>query len=273
MSLFYCNKCKRAFLPEKAITDGHDLYCKKCQDLLINLGSEDGRISLKGHIISKEQIQASDLYHDYALIKSKHYQIPKKDPILIDCEAKLKLDPLNIDALYTLSQWYYSQGLIDEAAAINRQIIKIAPDFNKSHEFLSRTMSTASKRSTDLPNDLPTLKEMAINYFETKQFQKAEETLKKILRIDSKHAAARRYLAEIYTETQQFQEAIHQLNRLAMQYPDDEKILFNLAVACFNANDLKRATSNLKEALKLSKDPEFISEIKQFLSHIDKKSS
>jgi tetratricopeptide (TPR) repeat protein len=93
--------------------------------------------------------------------------------------------------------------------------------------------------------------------------------LKKILSQDGRHIAARRYLADIYTEKGLFNEAIHQLNRLAMQYPDDARILFNLAVACYNAKDIPRAMSNLKAAQKLTRDDDLLEEIRAFLAHLD----
>ena len=269
MSLYFCTQCKTAFLPEQTITDGSSLFCKKCQKSLTNLGSEDGRVSLRGHLESQKPVNNNDLYHDYSLIRSKHYQVPKHDPILMDVETKLKVDPLNTDALYTLSQWYYSQGMLDEAIAIANQIIKIKPNFLKAHEFISRHKTKRIINQDDAPEDIQTLEEMAINFYNSKQYQKAEIVLKKILSFDSKHAAARRYLAEIYTATNQVQEAIHQLNRLAMQYPEDDRVLFNLAVACYNANDFSRAQSNLKAALKVCRDSKFKSEIEQFLNHLE----
>ncbi len=269
MSLYYCEQCKNAFLPENTTTDGAQLFCKKCHIALVNLGSENGRISLRGHIESQDKIPSSDLYHDFTLIKSKHYHVPKKDPVLIDCESKLSMNPLNTDALYTLSQWYFSQGLSHEAIAIAKQITKIDPSFHKAHEFLSRHKTGRHQPDLNLPDDMNTLEDMAINLFQTKQFNKAELVLKKILTINSKHAAARRYLADIYTDTGEVHEAIHQLNRLALQFPEDPRILFNLAVACFNANDTSRAISNLKAAHKVCRDPVFIEEINQFLNYIN----
>ena len=189
--------------------------------------------------------------------------------MLFDCEAKLALNPLNTDALFTLTKWYYSQGLTHEALAIAKQIISIDPKFNQAHEFISKINTHQKRGHYQLPDDLKTLEDMAINFVNTKQFQKAEKALLKILTIDSKHAAARRYLSDIYTESGKFNEAIHQLNRLSMQYPDDDRILFNLAVACYNANDIARALSNLKAAHKVTKDERLIEEINQFMDYLN----
>lgn len=269
MSIYFCNDCKEAFLPEKTTTDGRQLFCNKCNVPLINLGSEHGKISLQAHIESQQRVSSDDLYHQFSLIQAKHYKTPKKDTILIDCEAKLAINPLNTEALFTLAQWYYAQGLSAEALAIAKQIISIDPSFNQAHDLISKTERNAFNKPTSLPDDVPTLESMALNFVKTKQFEQAEPILKKILSQDGKHVAARRYLADIYTEKGLFNEAIHQLNRLAMQYPDDDRILFNLAVACYNAKDMPRAMSNLKAAYKLTKDDDLREEIRQFMAHLD----
>lgn len=269
MALYYCDDCKTAFLPEATTTDGDRLFCKKCNQALINLGAEDGRVSLQGHIQSKDHIGSKDLYNSVSLIKSKHYAMPKKDPILMDCEYKLKLNPLNTSALFTLSQWYFSQGLVDEAHAIAQQIIQINPNHHGAHDFISQQHITHHISSDALPSDQKTLEDMAINFFNTNQLSKAEVPLKKLLSMNPKHSAARRYLVEIYTKNNQFNEAIYHLNRLAMQFPDDEHILFNLAVASYHANDHPRAISNLKAAHKACRDPELLKNIQVFMDHIN----
>ena len=53
MSIHFCEECKQAFLPEQTKTDGERLFCKKCNVKLINLGSEKGQISLRGHLESQ----------------------------------------------------------------------------------------------------------------------------------------------------------------------------------------------------------------------------
>ncbi len=266
MALYYCSECKTAFLPESTVTDGQHLFCKKCKVQLENLGAEDGQVSLQAHLEAQQITKAKDIYHDYSLIKSKHYTAPKKDPILIDCESKLNLNPLDIDALFTLSKWYYSRGLQNESIAIIKQILKIDPNFLPAHDFLSQ-QNSAQKEDT-LPNDIKTLEEMGINYLNSKNYSDAETIFKKLLQLDSKHPAAQRYMADIYTHKKEYDNVIHVLNRLSLQFPDDDTILFNLAVACYNAQDFKRAKSNLKAARKLARDADFIKEIDRFLLHL-----
>lgn len=269
MSIYFCQHCKNAFLPENTSTDGHRLFCLKCNLPLANLGSEEGQVSLQAHLESKERVDKKALYHEFSLIKSKHYKVPKKDPILLDCEAKLRINPLNTDALFTLSQWYYSHGMVHEAQAIANQILRIDPNFKKAHDLLIKTNQNDTGESLDLPEDIKLLETIAIKHITSKRFQQAEHALNKILTMDNKHRAARRYLAEIHTERGAYTEAIHELNRLAMQYPEDDQILFNLAVACYNANDFPRSISNLKAAKKITNDPDLVNEINQFMGHLD----
>ena len=57
MSIYFCTDCKNAFIPEETKTDGKQLYCKKCASQLVNLGAEDGRVSLRGHLQSQNPFQ------------------------------------------------------------------------------------------------------------------------------------------------------------------------------------------------------------------------
>ena len=198
MSIYFCTDCKDAFIPEETKTDGEQLFCKKCSATLINLGSENGKVSLRAHLQSKNHIKSRELYHDYSLISSKNYDAPKKDPILIECESKLTINPLDTDALYTLSQWYYAHGLVTEAIAIAKQIIKINSEHANANAFIARV--NAVGQTATLPEDLPTLEGMGYNLMKAKNYGQAEIIFKKILQLNSKHAAAQRYLAEIYTE-------------------------------------------------------------------------
>lgn len=269
MSLYYCDPCKRAFLPEATQTNGHQLFCRKCQSALINLGAEDSRVSLQGHIQSKDRIDPKALYSDMALIKSTHYTTPKKDPILMDCEYKLKLNPLNTEALYTLSQWYFSQGMVNEANAIAQQIIGIDPNFEAAQTFLSQHTRHPDISSDTLPNDTQSLETMAIHLVQNHHHEQAEIVLKKLIQNNPKHSAARRYLIEIYTQQSKFDDAIFHLNRLAMQFPDDAYILYNLAVVCYEAKDFTRAKSNLKAAQNACRDDELMVDITTFLAHLN----
>ncbi|MEK9727240.1 MAG: hypothetical protein VW397_03920, partial [Candidatus Margulisiibacteriota bacterium] len=62
MSLYYCSQCQQAFLPERTITDGESLFCKKCEVQLINLGSENGQVSLQAHLEAQQISSAKNLY-------------------------------------------------------------------------------------------------------------------------------------------------------------------------------------------------------------------
>jgi tetratricopeptide (TPR) repeat protein len=263
MALYFCDHCRLAVLPEDATTDGKQLFCKKCAGPLSNLGSENSQISLRAHIESKDSISSKELYHSINKIRSKHYRTLKKNPIWIDCESKLIQNPKNTDALFTLSQLTYAEGHINEAIAIAEKIITINPNHEGANEFLSRR-----SQGTALPDTLTPLEKMAKNYIQSKNYEHARNALKKILSIDPKHPAAHRHMADICIQTEDFKNAITHLNRLAMIYPDDDSILFNLAVACYMANDIDRAKSNLKAAHTKCTTPELLKEINEFMGHL-----
>jgi predicted Zn-dependent protease len=264
MGVYYCNQCHCATLPETAATDGRHLFCKKCHIPLVNLGAEEGQISIQGHLESQIPTGATPTSHQPT--PAKHYTMNKKDTVLIDCQAKLNENPRDIQALYTLAKWHHTHNNINAAGAIAKQVIALAPDFSPAHTLLSQL--NATKGHSSLPERIETLEIMGINYIAQNNLNQAMKTFKKILSINSKHTAAQRYLADIYTQKNQFDQAIHILNQLSLQHPDDPVILFNLAVACYNAGDINRAKSNLKAAKQHSPSSDMLIEINQFIHHL-----
>ena len=268
MSVYYCDQCKEAFLPEATATDGNQLFCKKCHVPLSNLGSEDGAVSLKAHIESKYGDNKVN-YHKFDLVESKHYTLPSQDSTLMECNALLSVNPLNTDALFTLSQWYFSKGSVDESLAIANQIISIDPSYEKAHQFISEKTKLQSKKNFSLPENLTTLENMAVSYFNQQKFDQAIPTLQKILKIEPKHPAAHRYLAEIYTSINEHQLAIHHFNVLTLIFPNDYRVFYNFAVLFFQMNDYSRSLSNLNYAYKICHDdPEFLQAIQDMIDHI-----
>jgi tetratricopeptide (TPR) repeat protein len=254
MSIYYCKTCKDAFLPEEIVTFLNLFYCKKCSHPLDTLGAEHARVSLKAHLESSSNTSTDT---PGTPIKPKYYNIKQKDPVLIECETMLAANPLNVDALFTLSKWYYSHGLTDESQAISKQILSIDPNHDAAHTFLSEQAASG----TTLPQNVTTLEQMAINLINKGKLNETEPIFKKVLTIDPNHIAAHRYLTEYYTEKNQHAEAIHHLSILTMRIPNDPRILFNLAVACYNAGDMGRAKSNAKAAYLYCKEPDLQSEI------------
>ena len=271
MSIYFCTSCKKAFLPEATRTDGSKLYCKKCNAHLVNLGVENAQVSLKAHIESKYG-NTTPKYHQFALIKSKHFHQPKHDQILIECEALLSENPLNTNALFTLCQWYYAKGYVNEALAIAEQILEIDPGFSAANEFIASKKTISSNSPKNLPKNIKTLENMAISYYNNQNFNQAIPILKKILTLDAKHAAAHRYLAEIYTSLEDYQSAISHFNYLTLIFPNDYRVFYNFAVLCYQINDFARAISNLNHAYNLCHDdPDFLASIQELIDHIQNK--
>ena len=269
MSIHFCEECKQAFLPEQTKTDGERLFCKKCNVKLINLGSEKGQISLRGHLESQYGKKQQQKYKKFALIESKHYTTPKPDQTLIECEALLSDNPLNTSALFTLCKWYFSKGLLDESVAIAKQITSIDPNFNEANEFIAQNSQNEQRHQLNLPEDIATLETMAINFFNNNNYEQAIETLQKILKINQKHPAAHRYLAEIYTNLSQYRQAVSHFNYLTLIYPNDYRVFYNFAVLCYQMNDFSRALSNLNQAYNTCHDdPEFLHNIEEMINHI-----
>ena len=255
MSIYYCTTCKDAFLPEETLTDGTRIMCKKCKLDLATLGVEHARVSLKAHLESSSNAINTD--PETTPITPKNYNVRQKDPILIECETMLAANPLNVEALFTLSKWYYSHGLTDESRAIAKQILTIDPNHDATHTFLSQQ----AESGTILPQNISTLEQMAINLINKGKLNQTEAIFKKVLTLDPNHIAAHRYLTEYYTEKNKHSEAVHHLSVLTMRIPNDPRILYNLSVACYNAGYMGRAKSNAKAAYLHCKEPDLQSEI------------
>ena len=190
--------------------------------------------------------------------------LSKKTPHLLN-ESQLLHNPHNVDTLLPYLNGIFLKAVVMKPWPLQKKLLK-STQFHKAHDFLPTTQHDNNQQ---LPENIKTLEDIGMNFLKSQQLDRALDAFKKIVTLDPKHAAAHRYLSDIYTDRQQFQEAIHHLNRLAMQFPNDDRILFNLAVACFNANDLNRAKSNLKAAHNICSDADLLSEIQTFLDHIN----
>ena len=267
MSIFYCNRCKLAFLKDQALQSEHGRYCRKCKDLLVPMGTEHARVSLAAHMQSKE---SQPIETDTSSVKPSQTYQHTIDKIILECQSKLDENPLDTTALFTLCKWYYSKGLTEESLAIANQIISLNPEHKDTLTFLSTLHSIGKPKETDLPDDVNTLQAMAQQHINKGTIDSAENIFKKLLTIDSNYAPAHRYLSEIYTKKEDYKRAIEHLNHLTLIYPKDCRVYYNLAVTCYYANDVSRALSNLREAQLLCvKDPEFMKTITNMIEHIE----
>ena len=271
MSIYYCKQCRQAFLKDDAVFNSNRYMCKRCNVPLSTLGTEKGKLSLRAYMHAKntKDSPAPIDIDDSKRIKPRDFKLPKKDPILIDCQSKLSINPRNTTALFTLCQWYYGLGYINESMAIAKQIIKIDPEFDDAHKFLTKKRES-NKTNDQLPDNIETLQDMAYSYINKNELEKAVPILQKILTIDYKHAPSRRYLAEYFTQKENFHEAIDHLNVLTMIFPDDFRVYYNMAVTCYAMGDRVRALSNLKQAyLICNDDPDFSNDIKSMIDQIN----
>lgn len=253
-----------AVLPDDAVTDGQSLFCKRCQYVLSNLGREDSQVSLSAHLDTIEGLHP-DPVTETPRLQSKHYTLHTHDSVLALCQSKLDKNPADCEALFTLAQWHYSQGDTPNAVAILKRIIQIDADFDRAHQMLN----TLNHPTDYTGHDVSKLETMGMNYLNNNHIESALSVFKQILTLSPHHIPAQRYLADIYTQMEDYQNAIHVLNRLSLQCPNDPHILFNLSVACYNAKEWSRTKSNLLHAKRHCDDRELLNEIHVFLDHIN----
>ena len=223
MSIFYCNRCKLAFLKDQVLQSEHGRHCRKCKHLLAPMGTEQARVSLAAHMQSKE---SKPIDIDTTTVKPSQTYQHTIDKVILECQSKLDENPLDTSALFTLCKWYFSKGLIEESQAIANQIISLDPDHKDTLTFLSALHSTGKPKESDLPDDVNTLQAMAQQHISKDSIDSAEAIFKKLLTIDSNYAPAHRYLSEIYTK-KDYKRAIEHLNHLTLIYPKDCRVYYN----------------------------------------------
>ena len=161
--------------------------------------------------------------------------------------------------------------MIQESIAIAKQITRIDPDYTNAHEFLAKN-NPSSLSKNQLPSDISGLESIALSKFNNGHFSEAIHIFNQIIDIQPKHAAAHRYLAEIYTSQDDYDTAISHLNYLTLLFPKDYRVYYNLGIVCYYMGDDKRALSNLNQAFKLCTDDEqFLSTIQHMMHTIELK--
>lgn len=269
MAVHYCEKCRSAYLPNQCELINDAFYCPSCHIDTINLGAEDARVSISGHLHAKDG--HSPVPDGQVMQSPKSYVQSSVHTAWLECTAILEENPLNLQALYTLSQYYFSQGLLNESIAIASQILSIDPTFKPAQMFLSK-YSTSSIQTPTVTN-VTDLEQIAIVHINNGTINEAVPILTQILSINPNHAPSHRYLAEYHTRSNNYKSAIYHLNILTLLYPNDAHVYYNLAVCCYEFGDDLRAKSSLKEANRLCKpDSSLAQSIATFEQHLNRSS-
>jgi tetratricopeptide (TPR) repeat protein len=112
---------------------------------------------------------------------------------------------------------------------------------------------------------------LGLTYLERGEKTKAQDIFERLLKLEAAFAPEHKHLFNDFgismRRNKMYDQALDYYSRAAELVQDDENLLYNIARACFEKSDVKKARESLAKALKLN--PEH-PEAKQFLEFIDK---
>lgn len=131
---------------------------------------------------------------------------------------------------------------------------KLAKSFN-THE-LSAAPNTIVAKSRDLPTtaDVKLLYQQALRYQQKDDLTKAQNTYRKILRVDPKHLSAMNNLGVIYMSQKRSEAAKHIFTKAINVNNDYVEPYYNLACLYSQTGDTSNSLNYLKKAIKLKND-------------------
>lgn len=176
----------------------------------------------------------------------RHYQ-DKGDltKTLEHLRASVRISPRNLDSQVEFGRVLILKGRNDEAHEAFGKVIKLFKD--------------------DLPE---TARRVGEIYLETGLEAEAEEVFLQGLATNPNDIHLYNRLGIAYRKQKKFKEAVENYKAALRIAPDNEKLLYNLGRAFFEAEDRERSESAMRQALKL--DPDF-AEAEEFLTRVLKK--
>ena len=103
--------------------------------------------------------------------------LSRKNTALIECESQLLHNPHNVDALFTLSQWYFLKAVVMKPWPLQKKLLK-STNFHKAHDFLSQ-QTTQHDNNQQLPENIKTLEDIGMNFLKSQQLDRALDAFKK----------------------------------------------------------------------------------------------
>jgi len=194
-------------------------------------------------------------------------------------EQAVKLSPNFLKARKALIKLYQARGDLKNAAEHLRAAVRISPrnvdsqvEFGRvliltdrteeAHEVFGRVIKLSQD---DLPE---TARQIGEIYLEAGLEAQAEGVFLQGLATNPNDIHLYNRLGIAYRKQSKFQEAVENYQAALKIAPDNEKLLYNLGRAFFEADDRDRSEAAMRRALKL--DPEF-TEAEEFLTKVLKK--
>lgn len=184
----------------------------------------------------------------------------KKKEAIQTYRKAIQLKPEYIDALINLGNLLQEEeDGVEEAIAICRQVVKLAPKVPTSHFNLANALAKLEepeaaeqsyKQALRLaPNDIDTLKNYAAFLTSQQQYEAAITVLKKAIALQPGCWEIRNNLGIVYAEQEEFESAIKCFRDALKRAPENHEILFHLGKALEASNQLQDAMVTFREVL------------------------
>ena len=268
MSILYCHHCKKAVESKKAIIHQGIKHCPDCHQATTVFGMEHVQVSSEykftKHLPTKPDLSIKGSNKIYL-------QNQAPDPIIVACQDTLSQNPDDFESLFLLGQIFFTQKKIKQSKHYIKKALLIDPSHVKLLSFIQKFFPELFPKQfkEDFSHDIEKAFKLAQLKLDLNHKKEAERLLKKVTQMNSNHIGARRLLAELYLEAQQFKDAIRELNVIRSQKPDDPYIIYNIGIACLNDENPKRALACFKEARLKSTESEFLNELSQLIQAIE----
>jgi len=161
----------------------------------------------------------------------------------------LEINPAFSEARNNLGSLYQEMGYLD-----------------KAEEEFRKALSDPGYQTKELP-----AYNLARLYFLKEEYEEALAMVNNALRFNSRLAMAHNLKGLVLQRLNRFAQAIESFNQAVKLVPDDITFNFNLAVACFNDNQLGRAREIFERIYPLVKDENMKQQIASYLKQIHEK--
>ncbi|RAP33197.1 hypothetical protein DID77_03480 [Candidatus Marinamargulisbacteria bacterium SCGC AG-439-L15] len=276
MGLRYCKNCNRVEKASWGIRQGEDIYCRKCKSPMEVFDSEASKVSSKLKLASYDLLneEKDPLQLDG---KSAIYGSSKPDPVIIQCEDVLKVNPNNVEAHFTLAKALMTEKKEARAKQHLFIVLDLDPDHKEAQTLAKKwfpkefRQQIGSIQEVDmLGKDLDELLDLGVHYYHQSQFELAKAYFLQVTTLDYDHIKTRRCLADIYLQEENYKGAIAQLNIIKGLKISDFQIDYNMGIACYYDGNLSRALACFREAYDKCTDEALSLEIKDHIQTLEK---
>ena len=192
-----------------------------------------------------------EIYSNLGIMYGETGRIPEAIEAL---SKSIKINPLSVPTRSYLAEMYVRKGEWEEASNQYREILELEPENSKAKANLSFVQAQMEgKQPIPVPiEELELLFEKGERYVKDRDWNKAEETYEKIVKIAPGNIKAQLYLGNIYFSQGKIEEAINQYKKIVEFSPTfNIGVHNNLGVAYLELKKVNLAREEFQKVLKV----------------------